>query len=214
MTVRSAVPFRCQSAGATVALDAFDCREGLGDRGGVARLRRARRTARAARCRFRSRSRLSSAIRAGPCCASEFARGFPNWIVDAATTSAPRTAEARSREPAVPDDEPCPRRPRTAGASVSPVARPVELGADRGKHDGEQRDTDSHADKAIRRPAIPMLRRAGIGSASNAISEMPTVVPLKTTAEPACCIAFCTAWSFVMPGRCRSSRQRTTISSA
>ena len=40
------------------------------------------------------------------------------------------------------------------------------------------------------------------------------VVPLKTTAEPACCIAFSTAWSFVMPGCCRSSRQRTTISSA
>ena len=67
---------------------------------------------------------------------------------------------------------------------------------------------------AIRSPAIPMLRRAGIGTASSASSEMPTVVPLKTTAEPACCIAFSTAWSFVMPGCCRSSLQRTTISSA
>jgi hypothetical protein len=29
-----------------------------------------------------------------------------------------------------------------------------------------------------------MLRSAGIGTVRSAISEMPTVVPLKTTAEP------------------------------
>ena len=40
------------------------------------------------------------------------------------------------------------------------------------------------------------------------------IVPLKTTAEPACCIAFRTAASFVTFGCCRSSRQRTTTRSA
>ncbi len=67
---------------------------------------------------------------------------------------------------------------------------------------------------AIIRPAMPMLRRAGIGTARSASSEIATVVPLKTTAEPACCIAFRTAASFVVFGCCRSSRQRTTTSSA
>ena len=36
----------------------------------------------------------------------------------------------------------------------------------------------------------------------------------KTTAEPACSIVFSTAWSFVTLGCWRSSRQRTTTSSA
>ena len=43
---------------------------------------------------------------------------------------------------------------------------------------------------------------------------MPTVLPLKTTARPACCIALTMAASLVVFGRWRSSRQRTTTSSA
>ncbi len=61
---------------------------------------------------------------------------------------------------------------------------------------------------------MPMLRRKGTGRATSASSEMATVVPLKTTAVPACSIAFRTALSFVTSGCCRSSRQRTTTSSA
>ena len=38
-------------------------------------------------------------------------------------------------------------------------------------------------------PAMPMLRRNGIGSTTSASSATATVVPLKTTAEPACVIA-------------------------
>ncbi len=63
-------------------------------------------------------------------------------------------------------------------------------------------------------PAMPMLRRKGTGNATSASSEMPTVVPLKTTARPACCIALTTACSLDCPPRRRSSRQRTTTSSA
>ena len=40
---------------------------------------------------------------------------------------------------------------------------------------------------------MPMLRRNGTGRARSASSEIATVVPLKTTAEPACCIALRTA---------------------
>jgi len=67
---------------------------------------------------------------------------------------------------------------------------------------------------AISRPAMPMVRMNGTGKARSASSEIATVVPLKTTAEPACCIAFRTAASFVTFGSCRSSRQRTTTRSA
>ncbi len=61
---------------------------------------------------------------------------------------------------------------------------------------------------------MPMLRRNGTGRTTSASSEIATVVPLKTTAEPACCIALRTAVSFVTFGCWRSSRQRTTTSSA
>ena len=57
---------------------------------------------------------------------------------------------------------------------------------------------------------MPMLRRAGIGSASSERSEIATVVPLKTTAEPACFIALRTAVSLATSPPRRSSRQRTT----
>ena len=67
---------------------------------------------------------------------------------------------------------------------------------------------------AIISPATPILRMSGTGRASSASSEIATVVPLKTTAVPACCIAFRTAISFVTSGCCRSSRQRTTTRSA
>ncbi len=67
---------------------------------------------------------------------------------------------------------------------------------------------------AIISPAMPMLRMNGTGSTSRASNEIATVVPLKTTAVPACCIAFRTAASFVTSGRCSSSRQRTTTRSA
>jgi hypothetical protein len=67
---------------------------------------------------------------------------------------------------------------------------------------------------AIISPATPMLRMNGTGSASTASNEIATVVPLKTTAVPACCIAFRTAISLETPGCCRSSRQRTTTRSA
>ncbi len=53
---------------------------------------------------------------------------------------------------------------------------------------------------AIISPAMPMLRMNGTGRTRSASNEIATVVPLKTTAEPACCIAFRTASSFVTPG--------------
>jgi hypothetical protein len=61
---------------------------------------------------------------------------------------------------------------------------------------------------------MPMLLRTGTGSTSSASSEIATVVPLKTTADPARPIAFRTASSLVTPGCWRSSRHRTTTSSA
>ena len=53
---------------------------------------------------------------------------------------------------------------------------------------------------AINSPAMPMLRNAGKGTATSASSEIATVVPLKTTAEPACFMAFFTAVSLVVFG--------------
>ncbi len=61
---------------------------------------------------------------------------------------------------------------------------------------------------------MPMLRRNGTGRTTRASSEIATVVPLKTTAEPACCIALRTADSFDSPASRRSSRQRATTSRA
>jgi hypothetical protein len=67
---------------------------------------------------------------------------------------------------------------------------------------------------AISNPAIPKLRRNGTGRARSTRSAIATVVPLKTTAEPACVIAFRTATSLLTsPCRC-SSRQRITTRSA
>lgn len=67
---------------------------------------------------------------------------------------------------------------------------------------------------AISIPAIPMLRSTGTGSAISDSIAIATVVPLKRTAEPACCIVLRTAISSLTPARWRSSRQRTTTSSA
>ena len=62
----------------------------------------------------------------------------------------------------------------------------------------------------ISMPAMPMLRRKGTGRTTSASSEMPTVVPLKTTARPACCIALTTASSLVvrLAGAPRASARR------
>jgi hypothetical protein len=49
---------------------------------------------------------------------------------------------------------------------------------------------------AMKRPAIPMLRTEGTGTATSASSEIATVEPLKTTAAPPCSIARRTATSF------------------
>ena len=62
-------------------------------------------------------------------------------------------------------------------------------------------------------PAMPMLRRNGIGRITSASSAIATVVPLNTTDQPAWAIAFSTASSPVAPFS-RSSRQRITTSSA
>ena len=61
---------------------------------------------------------------------------------------------------------------------------------------------------------MPIERSTGTGSAIIASSAIATVVPLKTTAEPACSIARCTAVSLLTPPRWRSSRQRKTTSRA
>ena len=58
-----------------------------------------------------------------------------------------------------------------------------------------------------------MLRRKGSGRAIRASRPTATVVPEKTTARPAVPMAAHTASSFSSPFS-RSSRQRTTISSA
>ena len=58
-----------------------------------------------------------------------------------------------------------------------------------------------------------MLRRNGTGKMRSASSAIATVVPLNTTDQPACAIAFSTASSPVAP-LSRSSRQRITTSSA
>ena len=63
-------------------------------------------------------------------------------------------------------------------------------------------------------PAMPMLRRNGTGRATRASSEMPTVVPLKTTAEPGVLHRVARPPSSLAAPRWRSSRQRTTTSSA
>ena len=158
---------------------------------------------------------FSRPTRAGPACASESARGFPSWIVEAATTSATSTAvdvaaatqRWRTTRRAQAD------QPRLARASRR-LRGQSSLGPIVARTTGSSVTATATLTSAISRPAMPMLRRAGIGTASSASSEIATVVPLKTTAEPACCIAFRTAASFVTFGCCRSSRQRTTTSSA
>ena len=67
---------------------------------------------------------------------------------------------------------------------------------------------------ATSNPAMPKLRRNGTGRARRTRSAMATVVPLKTTAEPACVIAWRTATSLLTPSCRCSSRQRITTRSA
>ena len=157
----------------------------------------------------------SRPARAAPDCASESARGFPSWMEEAATASAPSTAidtaaaaqRLRTTTRAQADHPPLtwPSRRVRGQSSFGPtVARTT----------GSSVVATATLTSGMSMPAIPMLRRNGTGRATSASSEMPTVVPLKTTALPACCIALTTASSLETPPRPRSSRQRTTTSSA
>jgi hypothetical protein len=160
------------------------------------------------------RSSSSSATRAGPACASDSACGLPSWIVEAAITSAASAAPESSaalqrwrttkRAHAV--------QPRLAW-SVRRVWRRSRRGPIVASTTGSSVIATATLTSGISMPAMPRLRRNGTGSATSASSEMATVVPLRTTARPACSMAFTTASWSVAP-RWRSSRQRTTTSSA
>ena len=104
-------------------------------------------------------------------------------------------------------------QPRLA-RSVRPVWRRSSRGPIVARTTGSRVTATATLTSGISMPAIPRLRRNGTGSATSASSEMATVLPLNTTARPACCMALTTAASLVVFSRRRSSRQRTTTSSA
>ena len=186
---------------------------------------RARRRARAGRCRCpsprASRGRRAPARR----CASESARGFPSWIEEAATTSAPSTAVDAT---AAAQRWRTTRRAQADQARLARASRRLRgqssLGPIVASRTGSSVTATATLTSAISRPAMPMLRRNGTGRTTSASSEIATVVPLKTTAEPACCIAFRTACSFVTfgagaprasgPPRAARSRSRCRARSA
>ena len=158
---------------------------------------------------------FSRPARAGPAFASESARGLPSWIEEAATTSAASTAVDAT---AAAQRWRTTRRAQADQPRLARASRRLRGQSSRGpivaSTTGSSVTATATLTSAISRPAMPMLRRNGTGRATSASSEIATVVPLKTTAEPACCIALRTAVSFVTFGCWRSSRQRTTTSSA
>ena len=160
----------------------------------------------------------SRPTRACPFWASESACGSPSWICEAARMSAARTAVE-----ALAAIQRC-RTTIRAQADQARLALWSRFERGRSSHGPTVASTTGRRvlatatlTSAIKSPAIPMLRRAGIGRASSASSEIATVVPLKTTEEPACFIALRTAISFatsppVAPrasGRRRGARSRS-----
>src|ERR1700745_1189387 len=91
MTATRAFPFLCHAIGATAARTPLTVANVLAIAAGAPEVTRAAQGESGA-VPTPDRLRLSRAIRAGPRCASEFARGLPNWIVAAARASAPRIA--------------------------------------------------------------------------------------------------------------------------
>ena len=201
MTVTRAVPSRRHSAGAVALRTPSTVASTLGDLGGVA----------VADERVEGRERpgadagspaaARAPARAGPPWASESARGLPSWIVEAATTSAARTAVAetaaiqrwRTTRRAHAD------QPRLAGAAARRRGR-SRRGPTVASTTGRSVVATATLTPAISSPAIPMLRMNGTGRATSASSEIATVVPLNTTDEPACRMALRTATSFDTAG--------------
>ncbi len=159
-------------------------------------------------------SSFSRPARAAPDWASESARGLPSSIEKAATQSATSAA---------PDAAAAAQRWRTTRSAHAVQKRPARspprarrrssLGPAVLSTTGSSVSATATLTSGMNMPAKPMLRRKGTGSTTSASSAIATVVPLKTTARPACTIAFSTASSSEAPCA-RSSRQRITTSSA
>ena len=200
MIVTSAVPSRRQSAGAAALRTPSTLRERAGDDVGVAgadeRVERRERAGADAGVLQLARGRRVP----GPAWASESARGLPSWIVRGGEDERDQDGgRGGCRDPAVADDERAPR-PTSHGwrwasrrlrgqSSLGPIVARTTGSSVIGDGDADERDQQAgDADAAQERAPA---------ATSSASSEIATVVPLKTTAEPACCIAFRTAVSFV-----------------
>jgi hypothetical protein len=149
-------------------------------------------------------------VRAGPACASDAALGVPSWIEKAATASATSTPVAAN---AAAQRWWTTSRAHAAQARQARSSRRARgqssLGPTDAKSTGSRVVATATLTSAISKPPIPMVRRTGTGRATRASSEIATVVPLKTTEEPARSIAASTAASLPTPFR-RSSRHRIT----
>ena len=101
--------------------------------------------------------------------------------------------------PATADDGPGPGGPGAAGAILPAAPWPVEPRPHRGQDDGQQGGRDRDADQRDQHAGDPEGAENRNGRARSARSAIATVVPLTTTAEPACVIAFRTATSLLPP---------------
>ena len=198
MTVTSGGPVAAPVGRGDRAADAVDVGQGVRDDRRDRPSGRACRTARAGRCRCRSRSSWSRPTRAGPDWASESARGLPSWIDEAATTSAARTAVDGDGGDSSGGGRRSGPRPTSRGwrDRRGRVWRRSSRGPIVARTTGSSVIATATLTSGISMPAMPMLRRNGTGRATSASSEIATVVPLKTTARPACCMALTTAASF------------------
>ena len=147
MTVTSAVPSRRHCRRRHRGADAVDAAQRVGDDLGIPE-RTSVSNGDSGPVPMPEPASWSRPARAGPACASESARGLPSWIVEAATTSAPRIGDrGDGRRPAVAHDDAGPGRPAAAGAIGASGVAPVEPRADRRQDDGQQRDRDGDADE-------------------------------------------------------------------
>ena len=155
-------------------------------------------------------SSFSSPARAAPDWASDSARGLPSWIEKAAAASSMSTAvdatAAAQRWRTTTRAHAVQKRPeRSARRTCGQSSRGPTVASTT----GSSVIATATLTSGMNMPAMPMLRRKGTGRITSASSAIATVVPLNTTDQPACAIAFSTASSPVAP-LSRSSRQRIT----